>query len=366
MRTALVHDWLATYAGSEKVLTSILEMYPSPIFSLFHKEKSMIGTPLQNADITSSFLQKMPKIFSKFKYYLPLFPLAMESFDLSEYDVIISSSHCVAKGSLTHAHQTHICYCHTPMRYIWDLHFEYLKYANLHRGFKGLLARHYMHKLRNWDVGSSLRVDHFVANSKCVAKRIKKIYRRDAKVIYPPVDTQFFTLNKNPREDFYVAGGRLVPYKKICVCIEAFNQMPDKKLVIIGDGPERKKLMKMAKSNITFLGYQNNEVLRDHLQRAKGYLFIAHEDFGIQAVEAQSTGCPVLAFAKGGALETVVENETGMFVFDQTGLALRDTIIKFEQNYDRFDSRKISAHAKSFSKERFQKEFKAFIEEKCS
>lgn len=362
MKTALVHDWLVSpVGGAENTLKEILTLYPSaPIHTLLWNPKAFEQTPFANAEVHTSFIQKMPKAIDKFRKYLPLFPLAIEQFDLSAYDLILSSSHCVAKGVLTHSEQTHICYCHTPMRYAWDLCHEYLRNANLERGVKGALARFFLHYLRNWDANSARRVDHFIANSHFVARRIQKLYGREPEVIYPPVDTRFFSLCEK-KENYYLTSSRLVPYKKIDLIVEAFTYLPDQKLVIIGDGPEAEKIKKMAPQNVEFLGYQSNETLREHMQKAKAFLFAALEDFGITPIEAMSCGTPVIALGKGGTAETVLHEKTGLHFANQTALEIQNAVLAFEKIQDRFDPKQIHEHALSFNAERFRSQLSQFI-----
>ncbi len=311
MKTAIVHDWLVSpIGGGEKVVEAIHRLFPSSIYTLVKNQKRLEKSYFQDLDIHPSFIQKLPWGVSKYKNYLPLFPLAVKQFNLKAFDLIISSSHCAAKGVVTQADQLHICYCHTPMRYAWDLMHQYLAEAGLERGVKSLVVRFFLHYLRGWDARSSKRVDHFVANSKHVARRIEKYYGRESTVIHPPVDLAFFEM-QSAKENYYVTASRFVPYKKIDLIVEAFSQMPDKKLVVIGAGPEWDKVQRKAKANIELLGYQPDSVLREYLQKAKGFVFAAIEDFGILPVEAMACGTPVLAFGQGGALETVLEGEDG-------------------------------------------------------
>jgi len=286
LKTAIIHDWLINLGGAEKVLESIYELYPAPIYTLIKNEQSIKGSLFEKAEIYSSFIQKLPKAKDNYRNYLFLFPIAIEQFNLSEYDLIISSSHAVAKGILRNPNQVHICYCHTPMRYIWDLYHEYLKEL---KGIKKLLAQAILHYLRIWDIISVNRVDYFVANSKYVAKRIEKIYGRKATVIYPPVDIEKFELETR-KESFYLTVGRLVPYKKIDVIVKAFRKMPERKLIVIGYGPEYKKIKKLATSNIEILGYQPRDKVKEYMKKAKAFIFCALEDFGIAPVEAQACG----------------------------------------------------------------------------
>ena len=363
MKIALVHDWLTALAGAEKVLEAIYELYPSPIYTLIKDEEKLKGSIFEEADIRTSFIQKLPKAIDKYRNYLLLFPLAIEQFDLSNYDIIISSSHAVAKGVLTNSNQLHICYCHTPIRYVWDLYHKYLEETGLSRGIKGLLAKFVLHYIRIWDFTTINRVDYFVANSKYVARRIKKIYGRKSTVIYPPVDVDKFEVYTQKR-DFYLTVSRMVPYKKIDLIVEAFSKMPDKKLIVIGDGPEFERIRKNATKNVEILGYQPFEVLKEYMKTAKAFIFVAEEDFGIVPVEAQACGTPVIAYGKGGVTESVINGETGIFFEEQTANALVEAIKKFEKLEDKFDPLKIRRNAERFSKDRFKREFKVFVEEK--
>lgn len=355
---ALVHDWLTTVGGAEKVLEALAETFPAKLFTLVRDPKHLVGTPFEKMEVKTSFIQKLPRAKSRYRSYLPLFPLAVEQFDLSDYDLVISSSHSIAKGVLTHAEQLHICYCHTPMRYAWDLYQQYLREAKLKSGLKGVMAKFFLHYLRMWDAHASSRVDAYVANSKYVARRIQKLYEKEASVIYPPVDVDYFMLC-GEKEEYYVTASRMVPYKKIDLIVEAFGEMPDKKLVVIGDGPEMDKVKEKAKKNIEILGYQDDDTLRWTLQKAKGFVFAALEDFGILPVEAQACGTPVIAFGRGGALETVIENETGLFFEKQSVPSLIEAVQAFETKT--FDPQKIRDHAETFCPTRFKKQFQALV-----
>ena len=353
MRAALIHDWLLSpIGGSEQVLEQLHTLFESPpIYTLLWNKKAFKNSRFSTSVIHPSFLQRFP-FKKKWRFYLPFFPMAIEQFDLRDYDLILSSSHCVAKGILTHPDQLHICYCHTPMRYAWDLSFDYLK--NL-----GWPSRLLMHYLRGWDVSSTHRVDHFIANSHFVRKRIRRVYGRDAEVIYPPVDTSYFQLQIK-KQDFYLAAGRLVSYKRIDLIVEAFAQMPHRKLVVVGNGPEMNSLQKKASSNVEFLGEQPIALLRKLLQDAKALLFAALEDFGILPVEAMASGTPVIAFHGGGALETVLDQKTGLFFPKQSVAAIFEAISRFEQ-IDSWNPELIRAHALQFSKERFHQEMSSFV-----
>ncbi|MEH6936120.1 glycosyltransferase family 4 protein [Bacillus sp. JJ783] len=368
MKIAIVHDWLVTYAGAEKVLEQMLEVFPeADLFSLVdfldEKERGFI----KNKEVSTTFVQKLPFAKKKYRNYLPLMPLAIEQLDLSKYDVILSSSHAVAKGVLTGPDQLHISYVHSPIRYAWDLQHQYLKEAKLEKGLKGLLTKSILHKIRNWDYRTANGVDYFVGNSKFIGRRIWKVYRRESDVIYPPVDISAFTLHEQ-KEDFYITASRMVPYKKIDLIVEAFSNMPDKKLIVIGDGPDFEKVKAKAKSNVQLLGYQSFEVLKSHMQRAKAFVFAAEEDFGITPVEAQACGTPVITYGKGGATETVLdlnhEKPTGLFFKEQTIESIVEKVKEFEQSYDKFTPSNCRENAIRFSPERFREEIRSIVEEK--
>lgn len=333
-KVAIIHDWLVTYAGAERVLEQLLVLFPNAdLFTLVDFLPDSDRSMLVGRKVTTSFIQKLPFARKRYRQYLPLMPLAVEQFDLSDYDLIISSSHAVAKGVITGPAQRHISYVHSPMRYAWDLQHQYLRESGLDKGIKGFITQYLLHRLRLWDMRTANGVDVFVANSQFIAQRIWKVYRRKSQVVYPPVYVQDFTPNYD-KEDFYVTASRMVPYKKIDIIVEAFKQMPNRRLVVIGDGPDFDKISVIAKDcvNIELLGFQPFEVLKSYLQRAKGFVFAAEEDFGITPVEAQACGTPVIAFGKGGALETVKSGETGLFFTQQNSRAIIEAITEFEQH----------------------------------
>lgn len=364
-RIAIVHDWLTTYAGAERVLEQILELYPTAdIFSICDFVPEAQRGFLGGRKPITTFIQRLPGAAKKYRNYLPLMPLAIEQLDLSNYDVIISSSHAVAKGVLVGPDQLHICYCHSPIRYAWDMQSQYLIEADLNKGLKSWIARYLLFKTRNWDYRSANGVDFFISNSDYIGRRIKKIYRRDSTTIYPNVAVHEFPLQE-VKEDFYLTASRMVPYKKMDLIVKAFAGMPDKKLIVIGDGPQFEKVKQAATPNITIMGYQPFSVLRDHMQRAKAFVFAAEEDFGIIPVEAQACGTPVIAFGKGGARETVLDGTTGVLFHEQTSSAIQDAITQFEDSFD-FNPQKIRQHAELFSADRFSAQFKAFVDEKTS
>lgn len=366
MKIAIVQEWLTSVGGSDKVVKAIYDVFPdADIYTLVSDKNVCFELGINYQHVHNSFIQKLPLAKTKYRFYLPLFPFAIEQFDLRSYDVIISSSHAVAKGIITDNNQLHICYCHSPIRYAWDLYHQYLEDSKLNKGIKGLFAKIFLHKIRLWDLASSFRVDYFISNSNYIKDRIKKIYRREATTIYPNVDVDKFKLFIE-KEDFYLAASRLVPYKKIDVIVEAFNQMPEKKLVVVGDGPEMKKIKSLASENVEIMGFQPFDKLHYYMQRAKAFIFAANEDFGIMPLEAQACGTPVIALKKGGALETVIPNKTGLFFEDQSSNSIIKTVNEFEKIKGVFDPELIRKHAEKFSESRFKKEIKDFILKKYS
>ncbi|MDY6866475.1 MAG: glycosyltransferase family 4 protein [Chloroflexota bacterium] len=365
MKICIIHDWLTTYGGSELVLKCLLELWPeTPVYTLVYDENGNCRDIIQSTEVRGSFINKLPFAKRKHRSYLPLMPLAIEQFDLSAYDLVLSDSHAIAKGVITGPDQLHISYIHTPVRYAWDLQHQYLKHARLERGLRGFLAKALLHYIRMWDMRTVSGVDHYIANSKYIARRIWKLYKREAKVIHPPVEIDRFQVQED-KEDFYLTMSRLVPYKKVGLMVEAFNAMPDKRLVVIGDGPELKTLKRMAAENITFLGFQSDQAVADYLQRARALVYAAEEDFGIVPVEAQACGTPVIAYGKGGALETVIEGETGFFFQKQTPESLVRAVETFE-NQTEWDHQAIRRHAEGYSKGRFKQEILTFVEEKAT
>lgn len=365
MKVAIVQEWLVTVGGSDKVVKAILDVFPdADIYTLVAKKEvcDELGIPWEK--VHTSFIQKMPLGTKKHRAYLPLFPFAIEQFDLRGYDVVISSSHCVAKGVLTKADQLHICYCHSPIRYCWDMYNEYLEESHLDKGFKSWLVRLMLHPIRQFDAIAGSRVDYYISNSDYVGQRIRKTYRRKATTIHPNINISNFELC-NDKKEYYLASSRLVAYKKIDTIIEAFNQMPDKKLVVIGGGPNLEAYRKLAKDNVTVMGYQPFDVLKDKMQHAKAFVFAADEDFGMIPIEAQSCGTPVIAYGHGGSLETVNGGKTGLFFNEQTPEAIVEAVNKFEsmgsQPFAPADCRQ---WAEGFSEERFKREIKEFVEEK--
>ncbi|CAI0895129.1 glycosyltransferase family 4 protein [Serratia proteamaculans] len=368
LSVGLVADWLVTYAGAEKVIAEFINIFPdSDLYSIVDFLSDENRSLFNNKRATTSFIQKLPKSRTKYQTYLPLMPLAVEQLDVSKHDIILSSSHAVAKGVLTGPDQLHISYVHSPIRYAWDLQHQYLREAGLNKGLKAQAARWLLHKIRMWDCRTANGVDHFIANSQFIARRIKKVYGRTADVIYPPVDVDRFTLNE-AKEDYYFTASRMVPYKRIDLIVEAFSQMPDKKLVVVGDGSEMDKIKSKAKTNIEILGYQSNSVMQEHMQKAKAFIFAAEEDFGITPVEAQACGTPVIAFGKGGSLETVrpygVSNPTGIFFEEQSVADIINAVGSFENIIDKILPSDCRKNAVRFSNDRFQTEIKKYIDAK--
>ncbi len=365
MRVAIVQEWLVTVGGSDKVVKAVLDVFPdADIYTLVAKKEvcDELGIPWEK--VHTSFIQRLPFAKNKHRMYLPLFPFAVEQFDLRGYDVVISSSHCVAKGVLTKADQLHICYCHSPIRYVWDMYNEYLEESHLTKGLKSFLVRYMLHRIRKWDAITGMRVDYFVSNSDYVGRRIAETYRRDCTTIHPNIDISNFELCAD-KKDYYLASSRLVAYKKIDIIIEAFNQMPDKKLVVIGGGPNLENYKKLAKDNIEVVGYQPFDVLKEKMQHAKAFVFAADEDFGMIPIEAQSCGTPVVAYGHGGSLETVSEGRTGLFFKEQTVDAIVEAVNKFESLGDHpFSPQECRKWAEGFSEERFKREIKEFVEQK--
>jgi glycosyltransferase involved in cell wall biosynthesis len=360
-RVAIVHEWLVTYAGSEKVLEAMLQVFPdADVFCALDFLPEQFRGKLKNTKIKTSFVQQIPLARHIHRYLLALMPLAVEQHDLSAYDIVISNSHSVAKGCLTSASQLHICYCYTPIRYAWDLQFQYLAESNLLWGLRSIIARWTLHKLRIWDARTPLLVDSFIACSQYIARRIRKTYRRNSVVIYPNVDVDQFPIGQQ-EGDFYFTASRIVPYKKITLIINAFRQMPSRKLIVIGEGPLLQECIASAPSNVKVLGYQPDDVLRTHLMSARAFIFAAEEDFGIAPVEAQACGTPVIAFGKGGATETVLDGVTGLFFHEQTTEAIVKAIDEFELCRGKFDRNRIRQNAERFSTSRFCSEFREFV-----
>ena len=367
LKYALVHEWLTPDAtgGSELVVRDILDRVDADLYALIDFESSNPESYLYKRQIGTTFLQYLPLAKSGVQKYLPLLPLAIEQLDLREYDVILSSSHAVAKGVLTTPDQLHICYCHSPMRYAWDLTFDYLRESKLGTGMAGWATRYLLHRLRQWDVLSANRVDYFIANSAHTARRIWRCYRRDATVIYPPVNTDSFPF-LSQKEDFYLTVSRLVSYKQVTLIVKAFNQLK-KPLVIIGTGTDMDKILKIANPNIKILGWQPDDMVKKYMANARGFVYAACEDFGIALVEAQACGTPAIAYGAGGALETVRDirqhgnTGTGIFFQEQTEASLIEAVETFEANREKFNPEYAKKHAAQFSKQMFASRYLDFV-----
>ncbi|MBX9593752.1 MAG: glycosyltransferase [Roseomonas sp.] len=332
MRVAIVHEWLETYAGSERVLEQLLAIWPqAELFVvcdfLAEKDRHFLGGRMP----TTSFIQRLPRARQWFRYYLGLMPIAVEQFDLSGYDLVLSSSHAVAKGVLTGPATLHVSYVHSPMRYAWDLQHQYLRQARMETGLKGLLTRRLLHGMRAWDHASAARPDIIAANSAWIAERIRKSWRRESTVVHPPVDIDGFPFEP-AKQDFYFVASRMVPYKRIDLVAEAFRQMPDKRLVIAGDGPEMQRVREAAGDapNIEILGRVPQADLVRLLQSARAFVFAAEEDFGIAMVEAQACGTPLIVYGRGGASDIVVPDSTGVLFPEQSAQSIRDAVARFE------------------------------------
>jgi len=362
LNVALVHDWLTGMRGGEKVLEVLCELFPAATLHTLLHNRGVMSPTIEAMKIRTSFVDRLPFKTEGYRNYLPLFPRAIETFDLSDYDLVLSTSHCVAKGARPHPRALHICYCHTPMRYVWEMYDEYFG-----KGRAGLLTRtamsYFAPRLRNWDVASSGRVHHFVANSKNVAQRIQRHYRRPSDVIHAPVDTQQFRLS-TVNEGYYLIVSALVPYKRVDLAIEVFNRLGER-LLIVGKGPELKKLQAMASRSVEFLGWQSDDKLPGLYAGCRALVFPGIEDFGIVPLEAMACGKPVVAYGRGGAVETVVEdadNPTGVFFYEHTVEALSEAVKNLSRR--RFDPVMIRAHAQRFDRSNFKARIHQYIQEK--
>ncbi|MEK7084330.1 MAG: glycosyltransferase [Patescibacteria group bacterium] len=358
MRIALVHDYLSQDGGAERVLARFHEIWPdAPIFVLFHDTEKISG--FENADIRESFIAKLPFGRTRYQWYLPWMPLATERHNLHEFDVVLSSTSAFAKGVLTRPDTLHISYCHTPTRYLWTDTHEYIADLKYNRIVKSFLPR-LIHRLRIWDKMSVDRVDYFIANSDTVRQRILKYYRRESGIIYPPVDTDRFFISKNIG-DYFVAGGRLVPYKRFDLLVQAFNRLK-LPLKIYGDGPEVASLKSRARPNIEFLGRISDTEKAALLSGARAFIHPQVEDLGITPIEAMASGRPVIAYGAGGVTETVIPGETGIFFHEQSWESLLDAVLHF--NPMNWDSGKIRDHAMRFSAERFKESIERTVRDR--
>ena len=384
-RVAIVHDWLETPGGSELVLEELLAVFPgADVFTMIDQRSAASrssGHALAAARITTSWMQRIPAIKRNYRAWLPLMPLALRSLDVSTYDIVISNSHAVAKGVRTHSRQLHLCYCLSPMRYAWDLKAQYLREAGLDHGVKGSLASAMLERMRRWDLANTPGVDAFATLSRYIAERIERAYGRLATVIYPPVDTEYFTpatpatpavrgeevnAHEVKREEFYVTASRFVPYKRVDMIATAFRSLADRKLVIIGDGPDAGKVRAAAGPNVELVGRLSREEVRSYLRRARAFVFAAEEDFGIAPVEAQACGTPVIAFGRGGVTETVRGLDsaapTGVFYAEQTAEALAEAVRRFESLSPAISASACRENSLRFRAELFRANFRSFVE----
>jgi glycosyltransferase involved in cell wall biosynthesis len=368
LRVAIVHYWYVRRRGGERVLEVLANMYPqADIFTLVY-DPAALPDSIKSHKIAGSFLQKLPKVKHYYRALLPFYPLALEQLRLDDYDLVISQESGPAKGVITRAGTCHICYCHTPMRYLWDMYHDYLSTAPLGALGRGCysLACHYV---RQWDYATAARVDHFVASSRNGARRIGKYYGRGSEVIYPPVDIDSFSVS-DAHDDFYLVVSPLVPYKRVDLAVQACNAL-GRRLIVIGDGPQKTALLKMAGPTVTFLGFQPDEVVREHYRRCRAFLFPGEEDIGLTPIEAQASGRPVIAYGRGGAVETVggfypgedvsPEEATGVFLAEQTADALMEAILAFEVVESEFSPALIRARAERFDVSHFKEQFGNFI-----
>lgn len=365
-KVAVVHEWFETVAGSERVVEQILRCYPeADVYCIVDFLSESDRRLLSGRRVRTSFIQRLPFARRCFRHYLPLMPFAVEQFDLSAYDIVISSTHAVAKGVLTGPDQLHLAYVHSPMRYAWDMQHQYLRESNLVWGIRSVFARAILHAMRTWDYRTSCGVDVFIANSAHVARRVRKCYGREAMVIPPPVDTDTFAL-RDRKEDFYVTVSRAVPYKRLDLLVEAFSRMPARRLLVLGRDTNSASLRSQAGSNVELLGHQPIDVVRDFLQRARAFVYAAEEDFGIAVLEAQACGTPVIAYGKGGVRETVratpAERSTGVLYEEQSVDAVVAAVDRFERESGRFDPSACRANAERFTQSRFRSDFEAAVE----
>lgn len=352
-RVAIVQDALPFIGGAERVLESALELFPgSPVYTLVYRPEQFKGSRIASHDIHTSFINRLPAAKHSHRRYLPLYPLAVEQFDLRKFDLVLSFSYAAAHGILTRPDQLHISYTYTPMRQAWHHYQDYLEDSRLDHKLTGWAARAILHYFRLWDQAAAARVDQFVACSRWVARGIWRAYRRAAEVIYPPVEVQHYQYNL-PREDYFLVVARLEPHKRVDLIVEAFAQL-GLPLVVVGDGREKNRIGKLVNGNIKLLGRQPDHVVADLMSRARAFVMAAEEDFGISALEAQAAGCPVIAYGSGGALETVMDGETGLHYSEQTVSCLVQTVQEFERKRIRFDVLKLRQNAEQYSSQRFQ------------
>jgi glycosyltransferase involved in cell wall biosynthesis len=356
LRVALIHYWLVNWRGGEKVLRAIADLFPEADIFTHVADPEIVSQGFPNRNISTTFIARLPYAKRLYQRYLPLMPLALEQLDLRRYDLVISSEAGPAKGVIISPHATHLCYCHSPMRYVWDMYHDYHEQSG---PITRTLMAPLLHYVRLWDQTSAQRVDRYIANSHFVAKRIEKYYRRSSDVIYPPVAVDSFDASQ-PAEDFYLSVGQLVRYKRIDLLVEAFNELK-RPLVIIGEGEMLPALRRLAKPNVRLLGHQSSEVIRSYYSRCRALVFPGIEDFGMVPVEAMASGKPVIAFAQGGARETVVDGFSGLLFHEQTPLAVADGVMRFESMEDKFDRQAIRTHARQFSEQAFKERFRSVL-----
>ena len=359
MRLAIIHEWLNIYGGSERLLAEILDSYPqAELHALIHNKQNLVHTPLAHRNVKTSFMQNIPHVEHLYRGLLPLMPFAIENMNVRKYPVVLSISHAVAHGVKTRKDQIHISYVCTPMRYAWHLQDDYLHLHHLDKPIIGAAARLTLSLLRRWDREAASRADHLLAISKWIAKKIKQAWGRESQVIYPPVNINRFTPSEE-RGNYYLYVARLVPYKMTTEIIHAFNEL-NLPLIIVGDGPEMPHLQKIANANIKLLGYQSDEIVADLMNRAKAFVYMAMEDFGIAMVEAQAAGCPVIAYGKGGAREIVQDEETGLLFQAQSPTSMIEAVLRSEVMH--INSKAAITNAARFSSERFKEEFTKYID----
>lgn len=358
---AIVHEWLTSFGGSERLLTEILRLYPAAdLYALMHHARSFRDTELAGRKVTTSLMQVLPGVQKYYRYLLPLMPIAAGRMDLHGYRAVLSISHAVAHAVPTGKDQTHIAYICTPMRYAWHLEDNYLDAHRLNGSVRGWLARTLLRQMRAWDYRAAQQDNHLLAISNWTASQIKRYWGREAQVIHPPVDVERFAPAKE-REDFYLLVSRLVPYKMAYQIVSAFNRLT-LPLVVVGNGPELARISKIAGSNIKLLGYQPDSIVTDLMNRAKAFVYMAIEDFGIAMAEAQAAGCPVIAYDRGGAAEIVRDGETGLLFREQTAGSLMEAVNRFESRASRFNRQAARQNAMRFSRERFRAEFTGFVD----
>jgi glycosyltransferase involved in cell wall biosynthesis len=356
MKTAIVHDWLNGMRGGEKVLEALIELFPQATIHTLFYQRGQVSAAIARQKIATSWMNRVPGVYRHYKNLLPLLPAALKSFDFSDFDLVLSSSHAVAKA-VTAPNGIHLSYCHTPMRYLWDSDCGYAMRPHQRLALDAIRGR-----LQRWDRETARHVDHFIANSKFVQGRLRQYYDRDSNVIHPPVDTGFYTPSgETTREDFYLAAGAMVSYKRFDVILEAFRRS-GKRLLVAGNGPDFKRLQHLAGPNVRFLGWVHDSELRDLYRRARAFVFAAREDFGIMPVEARACGCPVLAFAEGGAVETIRDGVSGVLFPAQEPEAILWAIARFEDRC--WSNDQVRSGVEEFSRERFKEQIRRFIEEK--